>query len=449
MRRRIGLVAAIVAAVVWITAAVVWPDLYAWMAVGQIRAQLDQVPPGRAEQLLAEAARLGDRGIGLLVEALGSDRPGVAQAARAVLDGELRRWESLQPEQSAAKLAALAAELARRVAQFDPAARQSAADLATRILLWPSATGEGEPLQLIAHCEQILRAAGEADSPPPRPQQPLRMAEAPLAPEHLVRRGPTDLWADPAAPGWYWRQIQSRHGQSTAQRQSASAPQATGTGPLPRPRSSPLAPSPGVAAEAGRSQGASEERPARGGEIPTQRQPQALVNQPAELPVTRPASDEGPLQRPRAQGRIAPAILAPAPDALPPESDAGPQAADPSAARRWAELSNLELMRYLASGDTSVTTLARGELARRGFSPVQIELAEKLFDPDPGARRELVELLPQLQSVRPEPWLRLLVEDTDPEVRRRAAAALSQVTQPAAMAGRGAGQSGSDQPVRR
>ncbi|HID75639.1 MAG TPA: hypothetical protein EYP56_06530 [Planctomycetaceae bacterium] len=158
MRRRIGLVAAIVAAVVWITAAVVWPDLYAWMAVGQIRAQLDQVPPGRAEQLLAEAARLGDRGIGLLVEALGSDRPGVAQAARAVLDGELRRWESLQPEQSAAKLAALAAELARRVAQFDPAARQSAADLATRILLWPSATGEGEPLQLIAHCEQILRA---------------------------------------------------------------------------------------------------------------------------------------------------------------------------------------------------------------------------------------------------------------------------------------------------
>jgi hypothetical protein len=85
------------------------------------------------------------------------------------------------------------------------------------------------------------------------------------------------------------------------------------------------------------------------------------------------------------------------------------------------------VVHQLGSEDREVADAARDALTRRGFSPVQLELAGQLIDPDPNVRKNLVEILPGLQSVAPEPWLWQLSQDPDAAVRRAAVAAREQL----------------------
>jgi hypothetical protein len=101
-------------------------------------------------------------------------------------------------------------------------------------------------------------------------------------------------------------------------------------------------------------------------------------------------------------------------------ADPAPRLTDDGADGKRGELAQVEtpeLMRRLRAGDGSTVAGARAELVRRGFTKIHLELARRLFDPDPNVRRELARLLPGVQGIRPGTWLWWLSRDDDPEVR--------------------------------
>lgn len=82
-----------------------------------------------------------------------------------------------------------------------------------------------------------------------------------------------------------------------------------------------------------------------------------------------------------------------------------------------AEVETVDLMRCLRAEDEPTASRARTELTRRGFQAVHLELARRVFDPDPETRMRLARSLPALQGVDAIPWLLWLARDADAEVR--------------------------------
>jgi len=83
---------------------------------------------------------------------------------------------------------------------------------------------------------------------------------------------------------------------------------------------------------------------------------------------------------------------------------------------------------------TGTAENAETELVKRGFGPVQLELARRLFDPAPEARKQLLRLLPGLRTVDPLPWLLQLCRDQDKEVRLMAVSLAASSGDPALVA---------------
>lgn len=130
-----------------------------------------------------------------------------------------------------------------------------------------------------------------------------------------------------------------------------------------------------------------------------------------------------------AKGGLAEASRLPRPGITPAER--GPPAGPAIDPRELERAHTLDLMRRLRTSGGDATAQIRAELVRRGFSEVHLELARRLFDPDPRARLELARRLPGLQSVDAEPWLVWLCEDEDAEVRAAAMALLATTGDPA------------------
>ena len=125
----------------------------------QWQAELDGLSDEQLQPQLERIAELGKPGIEVLVQALGSRRPALAQAARRVVFAEFADWQVQSLSSATPRVQHLAERLADEVASFEEAGRQSAASLAMRILQWPARLSETEHLELIAQCETVLRAA--------------------------------------------------------------------------------------------------------------------------------------------------------------------------------------------------------------------------------------------------------------------------------------------------
>ena len=89
-----------------------------------------------------------------------------------------------------------------------------------------------------------------------------------------------------------------------------------------------------------------------------------------------------------------------------------------------------ELMKSLQSAQPGVAQNAAAELARRGYSPQQIDLAKKLYDPNPAVRIELAQTAVKTPGVDGKPWLLSLSQDQDPNVRFAAAGIMATTTDP-------------------
>lgn len=338
----------------------------------RLRADLAEQPSERAPELLRAALDLGAPGQALAVECLGSPQGALAQSALLVLQDRIELWQSGDVPDGRQRLETLAAELARATPWLDTAGRQRAGRLAQQILQAPPNDSGSE---LVAHCEQVLRATMFASA------------------------------ASAARPARSW----------TLQSPPAEGPVREGGEPGPRLPDSPKA-------AAGSGLDYQPYRPA----LPkygTARAENAAVRTPRESATpARTLAWKG-------------APPAPAPDDAPLPERTSPVAAAPTttsmtSAAKSDSSDTIELMRRL-HGDATAERAARSELTARGFGQLEIELARRLTDDDPEVRRQLAEWLPRLPGVDARPWLMWLSEDTSPRVRMLAATLMSTSSDPA------------------
>jgi hypothetical protein len=355
--------------------------------------ELQAAPQSQVEWRVRQIAQMGEPGIPVLVAALGSERTVVADAAREAIWDEIAQWEKLPVREALPRVVALAQALGAAAGRFDPAARADAACLATRLLQWPLGQPNNAPRRMVAACESVLRLAA-ADGPASVPR---------VAPwEGRAASGQTAVAADgrPTAGPAHGRQplipgnlaaLLEQATDAAALDSPANPPQGP-EGPLPVY----LAPEPPAKAEsAGRGSAPDRDRKTVD---PNQSAPMA-ANQPMRL----------------ASG----GLLAPSP------------ASDARSPAQAAPTDTLELIRQLQATDPSQRAHARSALAARGLKPAEIEIGQRLFDPDPAVRRRLARSLPSIPGIDAAPWLMLMARDQDAEVRRTAAALLVTTGDPA------------------
>jgi len=415
--RTILLTLAITAALVVLAAGL--RGLYPRLLAEHCRSQLDTVPDDRAAPLLEGVAQLGQPGIPVLVQAMGSERECVAAGARLALFREMRRWERLPARQYSPKLAILAKALAERVDQFGPTARADARELATRIVTrWSLDRTVVDPTQVIDRCEKVLRATSSEGRLLAEKRLPDATGRGVSGEEHgpvesaadlgLRRPSPGDLSprtngllqgiASPAGGGLpieeldVTRQQADRFGSPRLAEAPLDEPRRLhGTGPLGHPLR-PLSEHDHAAAISRREAAPSE------GPGPTDR-PSV---KPLGLLVEEPRSD-----------------------------DEGPGGSPPSI--DLAEVDTVELMRRLQAADDRTAAAARTELVRRGFSDAHLALARRMFDPDPKVRIELARLLTEMPEVNAVAWLLQLSRDEHPAVRLSAISLLATTGEPAVL----------------
>ena len=354
----------------------------------QWRKELATVPDDQALARLRNVAGLGDVGIPILVEALGNERESVAQAAQEVLVERVDRWQLLRARYSSPKIAMLASSLAEWTPRFGPASRRVASDLALKMLLWPVDGKVTDGGQLIVDCELVLRAHTDS-RPPVRSEFSTRGSSG-------EGRSTGDL--SPAVA------LGNRHAAGRIALDELSV--------LP------------------------------GGGLPTEPMelpalPPSLVNQPRpddfddDSPRLFEPSWEGGLSSTGGQpkrlnppmARRIPREPQPAQDPASHPSSVKPLSANQRAdlsepgSESLAELSDVEVMRYLHAAGQQLTGAAHRELAGRGFDSVRLKLAHDLTDPDPRTRKALADALPGIRGIDARPWLLWLSHDEDPEVR--------------------------------
>jgi hypothetical protein len=144
-------------------------------------------------------------------------------------------------------------------------------------------------------------------------------------------------------------------------------------------------------------------------------------------PFPRDASQDAARLRPLGSSPGSPAALLQRLHAS--ESTGAPN--DQTGALRGAD--PFDLMWQLQGTDEAAAARARAELQRRGCTEVHLELARRLFDPDPEVRRALARALPGLQSVDAAPWLLRLGRDDNAEVRLTAVTIMATTGDPAVL----------------
>lgn len=341
-----------------------------------------QLAEGADDDLPAVVRRIAGRqaeGIGVLVGALSSPRASVRREVRLGLDEEVGRWARLPQQEASLRLGWLAAALAGQVKQFDADSRAFAADLATRILLWPTDGSAVDRGRLVAECEQVLRAG--------------RVAGDWRREKDLVKasRAAAERWKSPLP---------------VAQHQVL--PSAS----LEAPALPPLA----VIDLDGADRLASWQAPRR-------LRPEtnaATLNSASRK--TAPAPN--PLRTAAyqaAQATDGEADRADYTQVLEGSSDSGLENPRTTASKHEMSIRDpLELFAQLTSGQAATAAAAEAELTRRGFTHRQIEVGKHLTSDDAEQRRRWAEALPGMRGIDVKYWLLVLSHDPSTEVRSAA-----------------------------
>ena len=371
------------------------------------RAKLNQVPDDRVSVLLESVAELGEPGIPVLVEAFGSQRESVARAGKQILIEEVSRWELLSSADASRRLAILAESLADRIEQFGPTARSDAAELATRILLWPLDDKSVDRGRVAQWCDRVLRvSAGER-----------RLLDA-----HHRSGGVSRLLVGGDAAETYGGDFEE------------SAVAALGPG---APDTVPAA----VTAEAEPESLPSYESPTivqLRGDHPDNATRIHVANVPRGEPRKQIGIEVTPLERlaqlfsmGEASTQETQALDANAPGVQdqPHDWSAEPDPVVDSLRRA----NTITVMKQLRSADERVAAAAEVELRRRGFFGAHLELARRLFHPDPSVRKRVGRAVLETADVNPVPWLVELSRDDDPEVRLTAVTLMATTGEPTLM----------------
>ena len=327
----------------------------------------------------------------LLLDALGSPRTCVREAAEQALRETAGRWQALPPAERSARVAALADTMVALSHDFDARACREAKEWIAQILQWPSGGDLAESGRTIAF---VNACSCDGRSP----ACDLSTADG--------NRG-----GDGAIPA-------TSHEPPPLTDAADSLPQLPG-GAIPVERFS-LPQLPMIApAEPTSATTRSEPRTLT---IPTR--PQPLVPQPPDgaLSAATASANRGH-QNPHNGGATRATSLA--------EFRARVGITPVVAITGMEQRETIDLMRDLSSTDPSIESKARTELMQRGFTDFHLKFARRLFDPDPAVRREVAQMLPGLPGVDRAPWLLHLCRDDDPEVRLTAVSLIVTTGNPA------------------
>jgi hypothetical protein len=345
----------------------------------------------------------GSQRLSLLVEALGSPRSCVHEAAAEMLRETIDRFHALDDRERLAHFADLAAALVEESHGFDSWACREAKALVEQILQRPYEGGPAERSRTIALCQRVLVALGDRD----------RVVSV----DRLRQTA-----ALPANPGSVAADWTTGHEPPPATTEVDSLLRLPG-GAIPvesfaLPPLPIFTPKAGVAADA-RNEPGPLTVPAQSQPLSPQPLGQAAVG---AAPAT--SASANPWRQTAHHGNAMKATsLAEFRSRL---------GITPVVAVTGLEQSEtLELMRDLNSTDPTIESKARTELTQRGFTDFHLKFARRLFDPDPAVRKEVAQMLPGLPGVDAVPWLLYLCRDDDPEVRLTAVSLIVTTGNPA------------------
>lgn len=353
------------------------------------RKSLTTVSDDRAEMLVAAAARLGRPGIPVLVEAMASPRESVAKAGRLWLDRQMKSWENVAGTESQRNVAALAEALASEQDTYSPAARLDAARLAHRLLQWRLDGRIVDRGRVTWLCGQLLRAADYKVAQSPGHPTSAVSADAGLEMQELA--GPV---ASPDETAIATRRLEIPELPRVAEprgRFGSQGDRATASNVVPLP-SVDQGPRSGDLADAWSMQGH------RLGDDPPRRSAGRIYPSTAERVLVPPSPEEE--EAPIAEGQVS-----------------------------LSDMSLSECMQRLhVPGLDSLS--AETELKRRGFDPLRLSIARRVYDPDRRVRLQLVRDLPGIPGIGATEWLIKMAADEDEEVRLAAISLLATVNDP-------------------
>jgi hypothetical protein len=344
--------------------------------------QLVDAAPGRIDELVHRIGNLDTQGIPILVEAISSDREVVAQAAKRQLLERLDQWKSLPEIDHSTRMLLLAERLAERTPNFGPAARSDAAELASQmILLIPASERFPNRTRLIAACDDVLHTVAliEGESPLPRPtRRTTSQADIPSAASMAYE--PDNTRNNPA------EHFDSLPGGGLPLELS----------PVEKPKNPQVLP------------GEDAELPPGYFQAPSKTRSLDFSNRSATtLRIVEPKNQAKPISEQESS------------ESTPPVRSLSHQESKPErvADTEYRDWDTVKVMRQLGQSEGGELESLQVELRRRGFSPVEIELVSRLFDPDPTVRKKLVAELPAISDIDATSWLLQCCKDEDAEVR--------------------------------
>jgi hypothetical protein len=96
----------------------------------------------------------------------------------------------------------------------------------------------------------------------------------------------------------------------------------------------------------------------------------------------------------------------------------------------WQNADVATVVQSLAHSDQALQDQAKTELARRGLNASEISMASRIATGSTQAKIDLVASISESTQMDPRPWLLLLLEDHNREVRLRAVSALAALKEP-------------------
>jgi len=362
-----------------------------------VRESLDGASESELPLRIEQLVELGEPGVTALTDALNSDKTEVAQAAEAALLDQLDHWQTQDGDRASRKITHLVRELAKRSPQYNPRAQAAAGDLAMQALDWRPAESDVDRTRLIIDCAILLRAAAnDGNVTQPGESSILGTVRPSLAAPPEPNDGSTTFFGHAATP---LEPVESPGESGSPPPLNHGQPPKVARSPLPSPDSPPprvLAPSDTAPKATPES---NEEENAETPECPPA---------PLNPPLTRPVPWDPRRAKPTTSGNLR-LLSANQEDSI-------------------AELrtqDDLSLMRQLHSSISEDVEAARLELRRRGFDARHLRMAEDLTNLDPDVRMRFAQTLPAIRDVDIRPWLRVLTEDDDPQVRRSAIAVIA------------------------
>lgn len=330
---------------------------------------------------LRRAIRISPTGAEDCLIALESPRGGAVAAAREVLFEELARWQLLPDAQAQQRRQ----QLAQRSESLSGQGHQAAQELAALLLMTAQGMPAADRAAFTLACGQVTRAAVDTPAAPP-PE------------DHIVQRSATRVrtaswFVEPAGEAIQVHAVSQPVADELPGRGAESSMRHLG-------ESNELSEFPSVA-----------DRPMQETSAP-QRLPGDMSH---ARPIGEPVNSSTPgevLHEKRPADVAAPSIAEPQRLALPTTVPA--PIVRPSIETR---LETMRLVERLHAEDTSLAERARQELVRRGLTRPELEIAERLSDPDASTRLRWLHALPGLPQIDARPWLLWLSRDADAEVR--------------------------------